>query len=134
MRFATGHQPQQVGMVRQYHTTLAAAHHGQRNLQRGRPAGRKVRHAAVDADLGLRIEAQAQPLPRRLQPVFDVGLQAFGIEATEQRLAGEIGARFLGAGELFAASERAAGRGQPVDEAQPLGSPDDGLVEPGRQR
>ena len=63
-----------------------------------------MRHAAIDADFGLRIETQAHPLPHRLQTMLDIGFEAFRIKAAEQGFAGEIGACLFDTGELFAPS------------------------------
>lgn len=121
-------------MMRQHDTTIAPTDHGQRNLQGRRPTGSEMRHAAIDADFGLRIETQAQPLPHRLQTMLDIGFEAFRIKTAEQGLAGEIRTCLFDTGELFAPPQRTAGRRQSVDETEALGRPDHCLVEPGRYR
>ena len=93
-----------------------------------------MRDAAVDADLGGRVETQAKPFFRALQTMLQIGLQAFRVEVAEQGLASEVTARAVAVAECLTPAQGAPGRGDAVDEAQALGRLDQPFIDPGQHR
>src|SRR5690606_31069486 len=132
MPFATGHQTQQIKMMRHHHPTFLPSHHCQRDLKRMGPAGSDMRHAAVDADFSVGIKTQTQPFGRRLQSVLYISIQTFWVEGSKQRTTGEIFPCFPDTGELLAAPKSTPGWRQTINKTTALSDPNDGLIEPGR--
>ncbi|MNP70603.1 hypothetical protein D3C76_1668590 [compost metagenome] len=93
-----------------------------------------MRDAAVDADFGRRIEAQAYPLLHVFQAMFKVGFQAVGVKMPEQLFAREIIPCAGAVAERLAPAQRAACRGNAVDEAKALGGAQQPLIGAGQHR
>ncbi|MCY1530614.1 hypothetical protein D9M68_658080 [compost metagenome] len=113
---------------------MPPADHRQRHLQLLRASRRGVRHAAIDTDLGGRVETQAQALPIAVQAMLQIGIQAFRVETAKQALGGEVAARLAQVGKLFTPPQGASGRGDAVDKAEALGRADDEAVGQGQHR
>lgn len=129
-----GHAPDTAGVVLHHHPALAPAHHRQRHLQLPGAARAGVRHTAIDADLGGRVETQPQTAVDLMQAMLQVGVETLGVEAAEQGLAGKILARRLQVAELLAAAQGPAGGGQAIDETEPLGRANHPLIGTGQHR
>ena len=93
-----------------------------------------MRHATIDTNFSLRVEAQTHPLSSRLEPMLDIRIQAGRIESTKQCLAGEVTPRFVDATELFATTKGTSRGRQTINETKAFTRPDQGLIQPGRHR
>ncbi len=133
-RLALGQARNEASVMTHHHAALVPAHHRQRHLQLPGMSGAGVRHTAIDADFGGRIETQTQFVADLVQTVMQVSVKAFRVKTAKQRLAGKITACAVEVGKFFAPAQCASGRCQFVDKTEALGCADHPLIGAGQHR